>query len=112
MVYNVHLLMHLIDSVKNFGPAWGYALFPYENFNGILKSFVKGPREPIVQINTKYLFNHYLNFNNNIKCRDEIKIFCENMLRSGSKSNLLSESRFQLLINNLRLIMPRLFTTS
>lgn len=94
MVYNVHLLMHLIDSVRNFGPAWCYALFPYENFNGILKSFVKGPREPIVQINIKYLLNHYLNFNNNIKCRNEIRYFCENMLRSGSKSNSLSESRF------------------
>lgn len=92
MVYNVHLLMHLVESVRNFGPAWSYALFPYENFNGILKSFVKGPKEPILQINSKFLFNHFVFFNNNNNCRSDIKSFCEAMLRSGSKSNSLSES--------------------
>lgn len=65
MVYNVDLLMHLIDSVRNFGPIWSFSLFPYENYNGILKSFVKGTKETVAEISTKFLITHHLNFNTN-----------------------------------------------
>lgn len=62
MVYNIHLLLHLVESVRNFGPLWGFSLFPYENLNGFLKNFVKGPNDPLTQINTKFLLYHKLNY--------------------------------------------------
>lgn len=84
MVYNVHLILHLVDSVRSFGPLWGFSLFPYENLNGFLKGFVKGPKEPLIQINTKYHMFHQLNYDNvsNV-CRKEITQFCSSVMRSG-----------------------------
>lgn len=91
MVYNIHLLLHLAESVRNFGPLWNYSLFPYENMNGYLKNFVKGPNEPLIQINTKYLLSHHLNYTD-FSCsayRDDVIQFCEKMNRSAT-SNCLS----------------------
>ena len=33
MNYNVHLLLHLSDTVKNWGPLWAINTFPFENEN-------------------------------------------------------------------------------
>ena len=41
---NLHLLLHLPDNIKKFGPLWAVSCFPFENLNGILKSFVHGSR--------------------------------------------------------------------
>lgn len=88
MVYNVHLLIHMIDSVANFGPLWGFSLFPYENYNGMLKNFIKGPKEPIQQINNKYLMNHQINFGYYSKsCKNSIIEYCKRMISSGSSGN-------------------------
>lgn len=95
MVYNVHLLLHLVESVRNFGPIWGFALFPYENLNGLLKSFVKGPKDPIIQINTKYLLYHDLNFNQyEDSCKPPIVQFCQQMIRSGASAPSFASCKF------------------
>lgn len=54
MTYNSHLLLHLVESVKNWGPLWGYSLFPFESMNGTLGKFVKGTRYPHFQIVQKF----------------------------------------------------------
>lgn len=95
MVYNIHLLLHLVESVRNFGPLWGFSLFPYENMNGFLKNFVKGPKDPLTQINTKYLVYHDLNFKKySEQCRSEIQEFCEAMIHSGCQSNTIISCMF------------------
>lgn len=33
MNYNVHLLLHLSNTVKNWGPLWTINTFPFENEN-------------------------------------------------------------------------------
>ncbi|ODM86726.1 hypothetical protein Ocin01_19956, partial [Orchesella cincta] len=33
LTFNVHQLNHLVQSVKNWGPAWGTSAFPFESFN-------------------------------------------------------------------------------
>ena len=35
---NIHLLLHLPENVIKFGPLWAFTCFPYEDFNGVLKS--------------------------------------------------------------------------
>ena len=37
--FNVHLLMHLAASVRNWGPLWATSTFPFESFNGTLLRF-------------------------------------------------------------------------
>lgn len=53
MGINVHLLLHLTDSVRMFGPLWVTSCFPYENFNGTLKNFVKSSKGVALQISEK-----------------------------------------------------------
>lgn len=54
MTYNAHLLLHLVDSTKNWGPPWGYSLFPFESMNGTLGRFVNGTRYAHFQIVEKF----------------------------------------------------------
>lgn len=57
MVYNVHLLKHLQESVKNCGPLWAYSNFCFESNNGVLSSYVNGTTDVEKQIIWKYLLS-------------------------------------------------------
>lgn len=53
MVYNVHLLLHLVQNVRRFGALWAWSNFPFESYNGILKTLYNGTQcipEQIVKI--------------------------------------------------------------
>ena len=50
MSCNLHLLLHLPEIVRRFGPLWVTSCFPFENMNGIIKSFVHGTRYSELQI--------------------------------------------------------------
>lgn len=56
MVYNVHLLTHLIDCVENCGPLWAHSNFCFESNNGVLVDYVKGNTDQLQQIVSKYCF--------------------------------------------------------
>ncbi|XP_039439443.1 uncharacterized protein LOC120420472 isoform X2 [Culex pipiens pallens] len=58
MNYNVHLLLHLSNCVRNFGPLWAFSLFNFEDLNGVLKKFVKGPNSPILQVTMRCNLYH------------------------------------------------------
>lgn len=60
MYYNVHLLLHIVDAARLFGPLFTTSLFPFENMNGVLNRFLNGPKGPQVQICVR----HYLFFGN------------------------------------------------
>eukprot|EP00732_Lithocolla_globosa_P001596 Lithocolla_globosa_v1_NODE_817_length_3237_cov_73.340981.p1 type:complete len:998 gc:universal NODE_817_length_3237_cov_73.340981:3077-84(-) len=47
---NVHVVRHLVDSVKRNGPLWVFSCFPYENKNGFLSSFMTGTKQVHLQI--------------------------------------------------------------
>ena len=47
---NVHLLKHIPDCVRNWGPLTGYSCFPFESFNGHLKKHFHGTRAMNVQV--------------------------------------------------------------
>lgn len=78
MTYNVHLMLHISECVRNYGPLWAFSLFTYEDINGMLKKFMKGPKEPVLQIATKYVLSHarhnadYLDY-----CQEKVKQFCD-----------------------------------
>ena len=47
---NVHSLLHLTQTVKNFGPLWAYSCFGFENMNGHLKKHCHGTRNVLPQL--------------------------------------------------------------
>lgn len=55
MTMNVHSLLHLVNCVRNYGPLWAFSMFPFESFNGTLKSFVLATTDVLHQITTRYL---------------------------------------------------------
>lgn len=54
MVMNVHLLKHLVQSVRKLGPLWSHSAFPFERNNGCLLKLVNGTTDVLHQISTKY----------------------------------------------------------
>lgn len=56
-VFNEHLTTHITESVRNCGPTWVFSNFPFEDTNGVLKSYVNGTTDVLKQIVSKYLLN-------------------------------------------------------
>ena len=56
MTYNLHLLLHVIRSVRMFGPIQGYDAFSFENENRLLLKLKTSPTEVTVQIAKRYMF--------------------------------------------------------
>ena len=87
MVFNVHIIRHLSDTVLNFGPLWTTSLFSFESMNGVLRSFNPVGRKPLVQIakRCQLFFNaHYGRFADYIS--EEIIDFCDDLFESkGAK---------------------------
>lgn len=56
MNYNIHLLSHISNCVRNCGPLWAHSNFCFENNNGVLLKYVKGTTDVLKQIVSKYMF--------------------------------------------------------
>ncbi|XP_054090082.1 uncharacterized protein LOC128922693 [Zeugodacus cucurbitae] len=56
--YNVHSVLHLVDSVKSCGFLNSFSAYAFENFLQTLKRFVKRPRETLQQINNRYQYEN------------------------------------------------------
>ena len=52
---NMHMHLHVKQSVLNYGPVYGFWCFPFERFNGILGSFQKNWVSPELQLFRKFL---------------------------------------------------------
>lgn len=50
MSANLHLLLHLADSVRDLGPLWVSTCFHFEGINGELLHFFHGTQRPELQI--------------------------------------------------------------
>jgi len=86
MRYNVHSLLHAVQSVRKSGPLWATSAFPYESNINVLKQLVNGPKGVEQQIAKKSLqvmayrvgvATHSLS--NDIKMYCE-KLFCQSRL--------------------------------
>ena len=47
---NVHMLSHLVESVRCWGPLWSYSCFSFEGMNGYIRTFFHGTREMNTQV--------------------------------------------------------------
>ena len=56
MFINVHLLLHLPDTVRELGPLWVYSCFHFEGQNGILRNLIHGTQKVDVQLIRSYSY--------------------------------------------------------
>ena len=47
---NMHSLLHLVDSVEQWGPLWTYSLFGFENINGHIRKMFHGTHQILDQL--------------------------------------------------------------
>jgi len=58
--FNVHLLTHLVPSVRQWGPLWSYSAFFFEDANGKLLIFFHGTRGVAHQIFRSFIGGTHL----------------------------------------------------
>lgn len=58
MTMNIHLITHIVESVRNNGPLWTTSMFAFESNNGNLLKMFNGTRDLLQQISTKYMLKH------------------------------------------------------
>nr|CAI5833468.1 unnamed protein product [Callosobruchus analis] len=68
LIYNIHILSHLSDDVAAFGPLDSFSAFPFENFLGELKLYIKSPKNPLIQI-----YRRLMERKDTYYCEDDIK---------------------------------------
>lgn len=54
ITFNVHLLTHMVESVRQLGPLWSQSTFSFEGNNGTLVRYVKGTSSVLKQIAKRY----------------------------------------------------------
>lgn len=59
MTYNIHQLLHITESVENWGPLWGTSNFMFETGNHTLLKLVRGSQGVAQQISERFvIFRH------------------------------------------------------
>ena len=79
--YNIHLLSHLPQAVKSWGPLWAHSCFLYEDALGHLKQFHHGTRGEANQILSSYIMQSILKLltlQDNVK-NSRIKLYIQSM---------------------------------
>lgn len=58
--YNLHLMSHLHEEVRQHGPLDRFSNFIFENFLGFLKTLIRSPNAPLKQMSNRYneIFNY------------------------------------------------------
>ncbi|KAJ8683858.1 hypothetical protein QAD02_019650 [Eretmocerus hayati] len=89
---NIHLLLHLVDAVRKFGPLWVTSCFLFEGLNGILKSFVHGTRYAQLQIMSAV--SNFLSLaelkENYLNKESDVYEFCSKLEKSGTHRSKLT----------------------
>ncbi|XP_011688165.1 PREDICTED: uncharacterized protein LOC105450146 [Wasmannia auropunctata] len=98
MTFNVHSLLHVVQSVKKSGPLWATSAFPFENGIYLCKKWLNGPRIVSIQLSTKWLQSNL----NVEKCNVEL-------LGASDDPQDYDKYLISLVVNNLN-AKPKLFS--
>lgn len=86
--FNVHSLLHLVDSVRKTGPLWSSSTFHFENGIRICKNYVNGPNNVGYQIVTKWSrANHYRSCVKKVSINNACIHFCNNLFAAELLTN-------------------------
>jgi hypothetical protein len=61
--FNVHLTLHLVQSVRDFGPLWAHSAFMFESFNAVLLNMIKDTQGVPMQILQTFCQSRAIPFN-------------------------------------------------
>lgn len=97
---NVHSLIHLVQTVRNFGPLWSYSCFGFENMNGHLRKHCHGTRNVLPQLARNLRFHQAIldqehraqNHDDGIRGRAKQKKLCAEFLQAISDGNFSTSS--------------------
>ena len=81
--YNIHLLLHMADAVRNWGPLWAQSCFMYEDSLGKLKKLHHGTKGIPQQILSTYLNRSTLEMliSENTLSNQRVVLFIDKMMR-------------------------------
>lgn len=60
MTFNLHLLTHLIETVRNWGPLWVHTTFAFESWNKRIIDMVTSPKDRVLQIAVRFLMLKFI----------------------------------------------------
>lgn len=85
MTFNIHSLLHVVQSVRKSGPLWATSTFPFENGIYLCKKWLNGPRTVSIQLSTKWLqmvrYQSSVSASSNVTCT----YYCRNILFNKQK---------------------------
>ncbi|XP_051157257.1 uncharacterized protein LOC127279133 [Leptopilina boulardi] len=103
MTFNVHIVLHIVQSVKKSGPLWATSAFPFENNIYNLKQMINGPKSVEQQIANKSLVQlRYQLTPRNPYLLDKVSEYCQNLFTT--KTCTLSSTK----IGDITLFGPSL----
>lgn len=80
MTFNVHVLLHLVESVRRSGPLWATSAVAYERNIFLLKRVLNGPKGATQQITKKTLQRlSYKHEPRSFSVPDVVNEFCESV---------------------------------
>ena len=89
---NMHMNLHIRESILNYGPSPSFWCFPFERYNGILGSLQKNWIKPEVQMIKKFLnYQSLLMSNISTALPPQLKEFFEMQLGKQSTDIMLTE---------------------
>ncbi|KAK3919910.1 Halomucin [Frankliniella fusca] len=110
MGMNVHLLLHLVDCVRDLGPLWVYSCFFFEDLNGQLVKLIHSPHQPGIQIcSSASTFMSFKVLLERLNPDSLAKMFCLKLQESTCKLKTIEEINAKMLIvghNTVKLNVP------
>lgn len=85
MTMNVHLLTHLVNYTRAWGPVWVFSCFPFETMNHVLKQHFHGTREVAMQVSIKCCFSTSNN------CMHIFQVDCQKLFISSNNTQVKIE---------------------
>ena len=84
MTYNIHLLTHLCETVRRWGPLWVYSAFVFESMNRKIMQNITSPNGIPGQIYTRFLMHKFIqNVCYDPSVRQETREFISKLFKSG-----------------------------
>ncbi|XP_051171576.1 uncharacterized protein LOC127288266 [Leptopilina boulardi] len=102
MTFNIHSLLHLVESVRRTGPLWTTSTFPFEGAIFYLKQAVTGPKGVFDQIAKRTLLK--LSFDYTLKklaTSEKCLNFCGNIFSHSKCKNAVKQSNEIVLLDTL-----------
>lgn len=60
MTFNLHLLTHLVQTVRNWGGLWVHTTSPFESWNRHIMDTVTSPKDRALQVATRFLLRNFV----------------------------------------------------